>query len=94
MERLNGVLKSVFRCLQIGLHTTPQNAGKIINACTVLHNFRVAHGLLTEVEILPEDEEGSIGMDINDEMEFIEPLREASRLRDRLKDRFCRQNSS
>ena len=48
VERLNGVLKSVFRSLQCGLNTSPQNAGTIINACAVLHNFRLAHGLLSQ----------------------------------------------
>ncbi|KAI8120492.1 putative nuclease HARBI1 [Lucilia cuprina] len=88
VERLNGVLKSVFRCLQGGLNTSPQNAGKIINACAVLHNFRLAHGLLSE-DYLVNLEEHS---DTSNEEEYEEPLRAASRIRDRLKSRFSNLN--
>ncbi|KAI8121770.1 putative nuclease HARBI1 [Lucilia cuprina] len=88
IKRLNGVLKSVFRCLHVGLQTTPQMAGKIINACTVLHNFRKEHGLLTENITIEEEEEDNI---FSNGEEVKEPLRLASRLRDSLKERICRQ---
>lgn len=41
IEQCNGVLKMRFRCLlkHRSLHYHPQKAGKIINACTVLHNI-------------------------------------------------------
>lgn len=45
VERLFGVWKSVFRCLsaQRRLMYEPEMAGKIVNACAVLHNIRIAH---------------------------------------------------
>jgi len=45
VERLFGVWKAVFRCLsaQRQLMYEPGMAGKIINACAVLHNMRIAH---------------------------------------------------
>jgi len=45
VERLFGVWKAVFRCLssQRRLMYEPGTAGKIVNACAVLHNMRIAH---------------------------------------------------
>ncbi|KAI8119256.1 putative nuclease HARBI1 [Lucilia cuprina] len=90
VKRLNGVLKSVFRSLQGELNTSPQNAGKIINGCAVLHNFRLAHGLLSEDYLLNIEEHS----DTSNEEEYEEPLRAASRIRDRLKSRFSNLNYS
>lgn len=89
VERLNGVLKGVFRCLQVGLNTTPQTSGKIINACSVLHNFRLGHGILPEDNMVNLDTENNFS---THEEEYTEPLREASRIRDRLKSRFSNSN--
>jgi len=52
VERLFGVWKSVFRCLsaQRQLMYEPDMAGKIVNACAVLHNMRIAHRL-QEIEV-------------------------------------------
>ncbi|XP_035228557.1 putative nuclease HARBI1 [Stegodyphus dumicola] len=61
IERCFGVLKSRFRCLlgEKVLHYRPQVAGKIINACVVLHNMCNAHGLpdpaLVECEEIPSE---------------------------------------
>ncbi|KYN09112.1 Putative nuclease HARBI1 [Trachymyrmex cornetzi] len=45
VERLFGVWKAVFRCLsaQRQLMYEPGMSGKIVNACAVLHNMRIAH---------------------------------------------------
>lgn len=47
VERLFGVWKAVFRCLssQRRLMYEPGMAGKIVNACAVLHNMRITHGI-------------------------------------------------
>lgn len=52
VERLFGVWKAVFRCLsaQRRLMYEPDMAGKIVNACAVLHNMRIAYRL-QDVEI-------------------------------------------
>ena len=89
MERLNGVLKSVFRNLQCRLNTSPQNAGKIINACAVLHNFRLAHRLLSEDYIDNIEENNDVS---SNEEDYEEPLRVATRIRDRLKFSFSNLN--
>jgi len=41
IERCIGVLKERWRCLKCDrtLHYRPEKAGKIVNACAVLHNF-------------------------------------------------------
>lgn len=43
VERFFGVLKSMWRCLsyQRVLMYSPDMAGKIVNACTTLHNIRI-----------------------------------------------------
>ncbi|KAF9800174.1 hypothetical protein SFRURICE_002860, partial [Spodoptera frugiperda] len=53
VERCIGVLKARFRCLLVArtLHYSPTTAGKIVNACCVLHN--IAN---TAREPLPSDE--------------------------------------
>lgn len=45
VERLFGVLKGTWRCLskQRTLLYDPEFAGKIVNACAVLHNFVVGN---------------------------------------------------
>lgn len=47
IEQCFGRLKSRFRCLlkHRVLHYTPINAGKIVNACAVLHNICQAHNV-------------------------------------------------
>ncbi|XP_032690439.1 putative nuclease HARBI1 isoform X1 [Odontomachus brunneus] len=52
VERLFGTWKAIFRCLsaQRRLMYEPDMAGKIVNACAVLHNIRIAYRLL-DVEV-------------------------------------------
>lgn len=47
VERFFGVFKSMWRCLsyQRVLMYTPETAGKIVNACAVIHNMRVHYRL-------------------------------------------------
>jgi len=47
VERFFGVFKSMWRCLsyQRVLMYTPEMAGKIVNACAVLHNMRIQYRL-------------------------------------------------
>ncbi|XP_012056904.1 PREDICTED: uncharacterized protein LOC105620003 [Atta cephalotes] len=54
-----GVWKAMFRCLttQRRLIYEPGMAGKIINACAVLHNMRIAHGIHDDLEIDEMDNE-------------------------------------
>jgi len=52
IERFFGVFKSVWRCLsyQRVLMYTPDMAGKIVNACAVLHNMRIHYCIPIEEE--------------------------------------------
>ncbi|KAG8181030.1 hypothetical protein JTE90_024776 [Oedothorax gibbosus] len=58
IERLNGVLKSRFRCLR--KHRTlsymPRSAARIINACAVLHNMCIEEDLFFEDDLDDEDD--------------------------------------
>ncbi|CAI6370113.1 unnamed protein product [Macrosiphum euphorbiae] len=52
VERFFGVFKSVWRCLyyQRVLMYAPDMAGKIVNACAVLHNMRIHYRIPIDVE--------------------------------------------
>ena len=56
VERVNGVLKTRFRCLlkHRVLHYSPETASKIINTCCVLHNLCVENNL----DDVPAEQEG------------------------------------
>lgn len=65
VERLFGVLKSEFRCLsaQRQLMYEPGLAGRIFNACAVLHNMRV-HNRIHDIEVDPAEMEGHPNIDV------------------------------
>lgn len=52
VERFFGVFKNVWRCLsyQRVLMYEPAMAGKIVNACAVLHNMRIHYCMPIDVE--------------------------------------------
>ncbi|XP_025157887.1 putative nuclease HARBI1 [Harpegnathos saltator] len=58
IERLFGVLKSEFRCLsaQRQLMYEPGLAGRIVNACAVLHNMRIHHRIY-DIDVDPAEVE-------------------------------------
>lgn len=88
IERCNGVLKMIFRCLlkHRVLHYDPEKASKIINACVVLHNLCIDHNV-PEVDEDDNIEEMDLGIYVpiinNDEnIQRINPeLAEGRRLR-------------
>ena len=92
VERAFGVLKSTWRCLSKNrvLQYEPGFAGRIINACAVLHNMRHAQNLLNDQldgvlfdrEYMPED---------NEPNDHVRPLARAQRIQDALiAERFGR----
>lgn len=62
IERCNGVLKNRFRCLlrYRTLHYHPTTAGKIVNACCILHNLCLERNIPEPDE--PHMEEPEYGM--------------------------------
>lgn len=57
IERVNGILKSRFRCLlrHRTLHYAPEMAGLIINACAILHNMCINSELTIELDVEADD---------------------------------------
>lgn len=70
IERCNGVLKNRFRCLlkHRVLHYTPIMAGKIVNACVVLHNMCIDNNIPE-----PEEEE-NIHIDYGQDIGHLIPI--------------------
>jgi len=97
IERLFGVLKSVWRCLSRHrvLQYEPGFAGRIVNACAVLHNMQKAHGLFyDDMFEFDHDEyvyENYDADDIHPNDDVRGPLAIARRIQDRLiAERFGR----
>ncbi|XP_018358554.1 PREDICTED: putative nuclease HARBI1 [Trachymyrmex cornetzi] len=94
VERLFGVLKSTWRCLSKHrvLQYEPGFAGRIVNACAVLHNMRIANGILDDDPF--EDYvngEDVPDIHIDDDNNNLQPLALARRIQDRLiAERFGR----
>lgn len=68
IERCNGVLKNRFRCLirYRTLHYSPTMAGRIVNACCVLHNLCIENNIPEIDEHHPEEPDyGMYAVDIN-----------------------------
>lgn len=63
IERLFGVLKRRFPCLQIGMGLKIKNIPPIIVACAVLHNIALlqSDAFMEDDDPLPYDEEESLG---------------------------------
>jgi len=92
VERLFGVLKSTWRCLskQRVLQYGPGFAGRVVNACTVLHNMRIAAGINDPLQDYANVNVPNIYIDDNDDNDIIiiiynlRPLALARRIQDRL----------
>lgn len=91
VERMFGVLKSTWRCLSRHrvLQYEPGFAGRVVNACAVLHNMRIAGGMLDADQI---EEivyvEPALAIDNEDHDlvpdNAVRPLAVARRIQDRL----------
>ena len=95
VERMFGVLKSTWRCLSKHrvLQYKPGFAGRIVNACAVLHNMRHAHDLLDDPLGGPLFNEDHVHENIanNEPDNVLRPLAVAQRIQDALiAERFGR----
>ncbi|XP_071580476.1 putative nuclease HARBI1 [Temnothorax nylanderi] len=99
VERLFGVLKSTWRCLSRHrvLQYEPGFAGRIVNACAVLHNIRNAHGIFNDDDLFNEIDHENVydnydnACDIYLNNNARGPLAIARRIQDRLiAERFAR----
>lgn len=84
IERLNGVLKSRFRCLSKHrvLYYLPPTAGHIIYACAVLHNMCIERNLNNEEDL--EDEDDDFELRVNDQHIDQNILLQGQRIRNRV----------
>jgi len=85
VERFFGVFKSVWRCLsyQRVLMYSPDMAGKIVNACAVLHNMRINYRVPVEEENIDNwinDDYGVRHLEDNEMMERGGPRAVAMRI--------------
>lgn len=79
VERLFGVLKSTWKCLSKHrvLQYEPGFAGRIVNACAVLHNMRIAGGILNDDSFEDYENENvrsDIHIDDDDDDDNLRPL--------------------
>ncbi|XP_066583328.1 putative nuclease HARBI1 [Prorops nasuta] len=83
IERTFGVLKSTWRCLLRDrvLQYEPGKAGKIVNACAILHNMRNHHNVPNSFEIVDEEPTSDNNVGNN---EHIPSLAAARRVQERL----------
>lgn len=82
------MLKRVFQCLSSDLRLSPEFAGTVINACCVLHNFRLSHGY--HDDIVDEAERPFDTLNENGDGRFQQDLAEGRRIRNNLMVNFFR----
>lgn len=84
VERLFGVMKSTWRCLSRHrvLQYEPGMAGKIVNACAVLHNMRIQNGIQMEMIDEAEMAHGNRPILHEDEEDNLSQLAIAQRIQD------------
>lgn len=91
IERCNGMLKHIFRCLlgERKLRYSPEKVGTIINACAVLFNLLIRAGIEHNIElnILNPDVGDIVGHNVNNPI-----LNEGRRTRQQVVNRYFTNN--
>lgn len=80
----------MFQCLASELRLSPEFSGTVINACCVLHNFRLSHGYHDDIDEVEESLDT-----INEDVDggFQQDLAEGRRIRTNLTLNFFRDRN-